>query len=103
MPAYKDTDVILKKIESAFQVNWDVPCDAEDRIIQGAISKVYRIIRETPTVEVPQIVRCENCAFLFKREEYNLCTNPHNFVGKTALEVSARHFCGHGRRKDGEI
>lgn len=52
MAEYKDTDEIIEKIRAEFKMNWEVPCDSEDRIIQAAISKVYRIIREQPAADV---------------------------------------------------
>ncbi len=59
MAQYKDTDAIMQEIGCTFKMNWEVPCDSRDRIIQEVIKKVYRIIREQPAAKVVPKVEVE--------------------------------------------
>lgn len=55
------------------------------------------ILREAPTVNAVEVIRCENCKY---HEDTSITEYKHCFlIGKT---IRYNDFCSYGERKDGD-
>ena len=59
------------------------------------IDHVFQIIDNTPTVDAESVVRCKDCKYMSKGEEYLWCDH------KQGMDlVDANDFCSYGERED---
>jgi hypothetical protein len=56
---------------------------------------VYGLVKEQPTADVVEVVRCKDCVYC-EDELFCIC------AGQTYLSVTPNHFCGHGVKMDGK-
>ena len=75
--------------------------------IRGA-NKVIDRIKAAPTADVVEVVRCKDCLFSFKDNDYKhgyMCYKAiyHPSIGETRHRklVQDCDFCSHGKRKEG--
>lgn len=56
----------------------------------------YEDLDLTPTADVAEVVRCKDCRYVFKEDEYSYWCN--GFTSPMRL-VTPKTFCSHGRRR----
>lgn len=56
-------------------------------------------IKQFPTADVVEVVRCKDCAYY--REETSYCLNPHCSSSYYGHRVREHHYCSHGERSEG--
>ena len=54
------------------------------------------ILREAPTVDAVEVVRCEDCKYLMFSDCYGECGEGHMGI------VSPDDFCSYGKKKEGD-
>lgn len=47
-----ERDRLMYELYGKFRVNWDVPCDEKDRLVQSVVCKILACIKEQPTAVV---------------------------------------------------
>ena len=88
MARYIDANIALDKMK-----NWHT----QERLMD--------CVRNTPTVDVVEVVRCRNCKYAYFRyntkdtlQEIYACEKRP--AGRAHKKVSGDFFCGHGERRD---
>ena len=88
--SYIEREAVLELIQEAFHKT-DV--NGEEQI---GVLKCHRIVREAPTADVVEVVRCKDCA------KDGLSTCPICYIEKQAL-IFINHdpdfYCAYGERK----
>lgn len=94
MRRYIDADAVLELIQEEFHKT-DV--NGEEQI---GVLKCHRIVREAPTADVVEVVRCKDC---IHREETSLKEIPKEvcWCGKLGSMAHDKHFCSYGERREG--
>ena len=87
MPRYIDAEVALQSF--CAECNHTIKC--EDCDIK------YHLETFVPTADVAEVVRCKDCRYVFKEDEYSYWCN--GFTSPMRL-VTPETFCSHGRRKN---
>lgn len=62
----------------------------------AAHRKIQRLIADTPTVDAVPVVRCRDCAYFYRDEEFNRAWCSY-YNGAT--ETAVNGYCYHGIRK----
>lgn len=59
--------------------------------------RISGVMWEFPTADVAEVVRCKDCRYVLKEDEYSYWCN--GFTSPMRL-VTPKTFCSHGRRKN---
>ena len=104
MARYIDAEKFLKSMIAKFKC---VPLVGVSKYIQGEEcfegEPLDSLINEAPTVDVVEVVRCENCKRRVDYEGRIMCNKfGHKFQGEWyGLSATAKyHFCSYGERRD---
>lgn len=77
------------------------PCEQDERAIIGAYytaySKSYHIVKDAPTVDAVQVVRCKDCQWFDANDDYY-----DSYCDKNGISVEEDFYCADGERKDDE-
>ena len=72
-----------------------------------ALDKVEAVIRESPTVDAVEVVRCKDCKWFWKykiNNNYCCCRNSRDGYSQVfEVKFSENDFCSYGERKDNDI
>ena len=94
MPRYIDADELRKRLEDSKGY------DSEDEFTiawNAGINHGIVEIMDMSTAEVVKVVRCKDCRYVFKEDEYSYWCN--GFTSPMRL-VTPETFCSHGRRRN---
>ena len=94
MSEYIDKKAVLDMVNSLQYKDVLYPDAA---VYNHAIDEVRNLIAVFPTAEVAEVVRCKDCRYVFKEDEYSYWCN--GFTSPMRL-VTPYTFCSHGRRKN---
>ena len=61
-------------------------------------ASVKRVLIQSPTADVVEVVRCKDCAYY--REETSYCLNPHCSSSFYGHRVRGNHYCSYGERSE---
>lgn len=87
MPRYINAEEALQSF--CAECNHTIKC--EDCDIK------YHLETFVPTADVEEVVRCKDCKYVFKEDEYSYWCN--GFTSPMRL-VTPKTFCSHGRRRN---
>ena len=96
MARYIDADELIKVLRAGMieENDWSYESPAECRgVLEWAIAEAERM----PTADVAEVVRCKDCRYVFKEDEYSYWCN--GFTSPMRL-VTPKTFCSHGRRRN---
>ena len=100
MARYIDADKFLKQMIEKFKC---IPLIGVTKYINGEEyfegEHLDTIIKETPTADVEEVVRCKNCTHGHWNQEtcHGRCVH---YCDLTDLQIDKEHFCSYGERKD---
>lgn len=77
--------------------------DALDAVLFALVGTGYQsnaiyAIRDVPTADVVEVVRCKDCAYY--RKETSYCLNPHCSSSFYGHRVKENHYCSYGERRE---
>ena len=101
MPRYGDLDALFN--ERPEYLNPQHETNGEYNRGWNACNEHYsKLIRNAPTADVVEVVRCKKCKWnskLFKDVMFSRCLHPRSM---TLIEHQDTHFCGYGERETDE-
>ena len=72
-----------------------------DSIASYTFGAIIECLKQEPTVDAVEVVRCKDCKYWWK--EVELCTHPKCCDGMVAVvEAPKTHFCSYGERKNND-
>lgn len=88
--SYINKENLLIVIEEVFH---KTPADGEE---QMGVLKCHRIVREAPTADVVEVVRCKDC--VFAKEGFDKCDV---YCNLNDVSFGKDSFCSYGERREG--
>lgn len=94
MPRYIDADFALQVYEEAYEITetatWNNPKQAE--INKQSHDTVIKLINQTPTADVVEVVRCKDCKYF---DDSCGCCSHEDGLNRTCEDF----FCSYGKRR----
>ena len=97
-----DANALLKEIDGIHQRHY---ANSSYQFIHDVFLAMFRKIKNAPTVDAVEVVRCKDCKFahgIDSTEPMYACTNPevYGIGSRGAFVCHSMHFCGYGERED---
>ena len=94
MPDLIDRKALLAEVNRTI----DIMEKRKDRI---SVRNVIMCVKNAPTVDAVEVVRCKDCKYLMHSAIYkkHFCTN---IYGLRDICISKNDFCSYGERREGE-
>lgn len=89
MSRYIERKVVINKVN-------EIPAHFNSGDIRYGIEIAIQAIKDTPTADVAEVVRCKDCKHLMFSDMYGVCSQAHMRF------VRLKDFCSYGERKGGD-